>query len=52
MSHLGVDLSAGDVDDIYDRYDHRRDGRLDYGEFIELLGFSSSSKSTGSSARK
>ena len=44
MSHLGVDLSAGDVDDIYDRYDHRRDGRLDYGEFIELLGFSSSSK--------
>ena len=43
MSFLGVDLSGGDVDDIYDRYDRQRDGRLDYTEFVDLLGLSRSS---------
>jgi Ca2+-binding EF-hand superfamily protein len=44
MSFLGVDLSSGDLDDIYDKYDTQRDGRLDYSEFVELLGASRASR--------
>jgi calmodulin len=51
MSFLGVELSSGDLEDIYDKYDRQRDGRLDYSEFVELLGFSRTS-SSGRSLRK
>jgi hypothetical protein len=35
-----VELSRADLDDIYEKYDRQRVGRLDYSEFVELLGAS------------
>ena len=44
LKKLRIDISSRDVDDLFRRFDVDNNGRLNYNEYLELLGFKNSSR--------
>lgn len=44
LKKLRVDISSRDVDDLFRRFDVDNNGRLNYNEYLALLGFKNSSR--------
>ena len=44
LKKLRIDISSRDIDDLFRRFDVDNNGRLNYNEYLELLGFKNSSR--------
>ena len=42
---LKVEIRSADLDALFDRFDSSGDGHIDYGEFLQLVGFMSEDES-------
>ena len=51
MEVLGLNLRSAEIDAIFDRFDVSRDGKINYGEYLKLLGFQGNTSPSRPSSR-